>query len=615
MAETLNVKTRESRGKREAKRLRSAGTIPAILYGHGEANRSLSLSAEEMASYWADMAGKYPIVSIEDGMDEEDWDGWKALTEKIKASTAEVEKEDAEQKNPDIKFAKRPDGTLKTKNEYTTDEWKAYTGSVIDSKLKETEPEGELEKSKKDLAGFRNIAPDLVRRAEKATSLEDFIKAGQKQRPDLSAEDLTGLWNRITPALEAENAPTSAPAPEQAGSPTAIAAEAKQGIAPEPARKPAAQDKAVAPKISKPMTPIRERAAKAAKELYKPAVAAKVAKTEKPSTDKWTPLFEGYKRKPDADDVRIADTLLATLPQHDFNVIAPRNSDLDYHVQQVKYVGDGVYDIGGNRSSSPEKLAVFMRMNAMAPTTAPLGHHKASAYQAPATQGEKDWDAVYAPDKKPTAEKPASVEKPKEATPAEKIAAYKAKKAAESKPSAPVKSTFGGTEAAVAYVQGKLREEPISQIKADLFRLFRLSPKKIDAVIEEADPKEDRIEDAKAMVMELTGGEGVDNFAFTTALAQELAHAEIDRGHNDYSRSHYNFQAYCAAYMLCKKFGVETASFRFGRVHERLKELEPQHIRAELTVMKDAAHDISRRMHRMLAQQRQQQPNRSDSTR
>jgi len=50
MAETLNVKTRESRGKREAKRLRSAGTIPAILYGHGEANRSLSLSAEEMAS-------------------------------------------------------------------------------------------------------------------------------------------------------------------------------------------------------------------------------------------------------------------------------------------------------------------------------------------------------------------------------------------------------------------------------------------------------------------------------------------------------------------------------------------------------------------------------------
>ncbi len=41
------------------------------------------LSSDEMASYWADWAGKYPIVSIEDGMAEDDWDGWKALTEKI----------------------------------------------------------------------------------------------------------------------------------------------------------------------------------------------------------------------------------------------------------------------------------------------------------------------------------------------------------------------------------------------------------------------------------------------------------------------------------------------------------------------------------------------------
>jgi enolase len=42
-----------------------------------------TLSASEMADYWADLAGRYPILSIEDGMDEEDWDGWKALTERI----------------------------------------------------------------------------------------------------------------------------------------------------------------------------------------------------------------------------------------------------------------------------------------------------------------------------------------------------------------------------------------------------------------------------------------------------------------------------------------------------------------------------------------------------
>jgi enolase len=36
-----------------------------------------------MADYWAQMAERYPIVSIEDGMDEEDWDGWKALTDRL----------------------------------------------------------------------------------------------------------------------------------------------------------------------------------------------------------------------------------------------------------------------------------------------------------------------------------------------------------------------------------------------------------------------------------------------------------------------------------------------------------------------------------------------------
>ncbi len=41
------------------------------------------LSSEEMAAYWADMCERYPILSIEDGMVEDDWDGWKALTERL----------------------------------------------------------------------------------------------------------------------------------------------------------------------------------------------------------------------------------------------------------------------------------------------------------------------------------------------------------------------------------------------------------------------------------------------------------------------------------------------------------------------------------------------------
>jgi enolase len=46
-----------------------------------------TLSAAELTDYWADLAARYPIVSIEDGMDEEDWDGWRVLTERLGAGT------------------------------------------------------------------------------------------------------------------------------------------------------------------------------------------------------------------------------------------------------------------------------------------------------------------------------------------------------------------------------------------------------------------------------------------------------------------------------------------------------------------------------------------------
>jgi enolase len=42
-----------------------------------------SLTSGQLAQLWSDLAARYPIVSIEDGMDEEDWDGWRALTETL----------------------------------------------------------------------------------------------------------------------------------------------------------------------------------------------------------------------------------------------------------------------------------------------------------------------------------------------------------------------------------------------------------------------------------------------------------------------------------------------------------------------------------------------------
>jgi enolase len=47
------------------------------------ASENRTLSSDQMVDFYADLAERYPIVSIEDGLAEEDWDGWKALTDRI----------------------------------------------------------------------------------------------------------------------------------------------------------------------------------------------------------------------------------------------------------------------------------------------------------------------------------------------------------------------------------------------------------------------------------------------------------------------------------------------------------------------------------------------------
>ena len=50
---------------------------------HFKKSDGRKLSSDEMADYWAQWVAKYPIISIEDGMDEEDWAGWKTLTDAV----------------------------------------------------------------------------------------------------------------------------------------------------------------------------------------------------------------------------------------------------------------------------------------------------------------------------------------------------------------------------------------------------------------------------------------------------------------------------------------------------------------------------------------------------
>jgi enolase len=45
--------------------------------------RGAVMTREQLVDMWADFCGKYPIISIEDGMAEDDWDGWKLLTDRL----------------------------------------------------------------------------------------------------------------------------------------------------------------------------------------------------------------------------------------------------------------------------------------------------------------------------------------------------------------------------------------------------------------------------------------------------------------------------------------------------------------------------------------------------
>ena len=59
-----------------------------------------TLSSDEMNNMWAELTGKYPITSIEDPLDEDDWDGFAALTEKI-GSTVQIVGDDLFVTNPE----------------------------------------------------------------------------------------------------------------------------------------------------------------------------------------------------------------------------------------------------------------------------------------------------------------------------------------------------------------------------------------------------------------------------------------------------------------------------------------------------------------------------------
>jgi enolase len=65
------------------------------------ASEGRNLSSAELADYWHELVDRFPIVSIEDGMDEEDWEGWKLLTERLEAHGTQLVGDDLFVTNPE----------------------------------------------------------------------------------------------------------------------------------------------------------------------------------------------------------------------------------------------------------------------------------------------------------------------------------------------------------------------------------------------------------------------------------------------------------------------------------------------------------------------------------
>ena len=90
-------------------------------------------------------------------------------------------------------------------------------------------------------------------------------------------------------------------------------------------------------------------------------------------------------------------------------------------------------------------------------------------------------------------------------------------------------------------------------------------------------------------------------------LTPELVFAGFADGNPDYDRNEDAFHAYCASYLLSKKYGMDTKGYDFSYAPGFFEGMEPQEVRAELSKTRDAANQISSRMAKVFEQERMNQ--------
>lgn len=155
--------------------------------------------------------------------------------------------------------------------------------------------------------------------------------------------------------------------------------------------------------------------------------------------------------------------------------------------------------------------------------------------------------------------------------------------------------------------QTNMREKEPVQEQTDERQLIRALLSNPPVNIIAADP--DKMPEDKGALFEpeencIYVRKGMDAEQIFRSLTPELVFAGFANGDQNYDRDEDAFHAYCASYMLCKKYGVDTKEYDFSHAPEFFEGMEPQEVRAELTKARNAANDISSRMAKVLDQNR-----------
>ena len=153
--------------------------------------------------------------------------------------------------------------------------------------------------------------------------------------------------------------------------------------------------------------------------------------------------------------------------------------------------------------------------------------------------------------------------------------------------------------------QTTMNDKSMEEVSYDERSLIRASVSNPPANIVVAEP--DQMPDNKGAYFEpeencIYVRKGMDAQEIFQSLVPELVFAGYAEGNPHYDRSEDAFHAYCATYMLSKKYGMDISQFDFTHAPEFFENMEPQEVRGELSKARDAANTISGRMTRVLEQ-------------